>query len=226
MKLFFTLFLVFSSIYFSAQINKDSLLSNLQDGSMDSILHMEALKDIQESNGLKSAGHLGYEKKLEEIRINYEKEIRDSQRRNENLILIFVGTITFAIFVFGFFMRNRKKSNLREKERLLQQIEDLKKKLSAQSLSTSKKDKKSFSLDKERLEKAIDSKLGESSWKILNLIFETPSISNKDIAERVSLSVEGVSSSLRRMYQAFEINSSSNKKITLIMKATRLSFDD
>ena len=60
MKLFFTLFLVFSSIYFSAQINKDSLLSNLQDGSMDSILHMEALKDIQESNGLKSAGHLGY----------------------------------------------------------------------------------------------------------------------------------------------------------------------
>ena len=202
------------------------MLSNLQDGSMDSILHMEALKDIQESNGLKSAGHLGYEKKLEEIRINYEKEIRDSQRRNENLILIFVGTITFAIFVFGFFMRNRKKSNLREKERLLQQIEDLKKKLSAQSLSTSKKDKKSFSLDKERLEKAIDSKLGESSWKILNLIFETPSISNKDIAEKVSLSVEGVSSSLRRMYQAFEINSSSNKKITLIMKATRLSFDD
>ena len=202
------------------------MLSNLQDGSMDSILHMEALKDIQESNGLKSAGDLGYEKKLEEIRINYEKEIRDSQRRNENLILIFVGTITFAIFVFGFFMRNRKKSNLREKERLLQQIEDLKKKLSAQSLSTSKKDKKSFSLDKERLEKAIDSKLGESSWKILNLIFETPSISNKDIAEKVSLSVEGVSSSLRRMYQAFEINSSSNKKITLIMKATRLSFDD
>ena len=202
------------------------MLSNLQDGSMDSILHMEALKYIQESNGLKSAGDLGYEKKLEEIRINYEKEIRDSQRRNENLILIFVGTITFAIFVFGFFMRNRKKSNLREKERLLQQIEDLKKKLSAQSLSTSKKDKKSFSLDKERLEKAINSKLGESSWKILNLIFETPSISNKDIAEKVSLSVEGVSSSLRRMYQAFEINSSSNKKITLIMKATRLSLDD
>ena len=61
---------------------------------------------------------------------------------------------------------------------------------------------------------------------ILNLILNKPSISNKEIAAEVSLSVEGVSSSLRRMYQAFEINSSSNKKITLIMKATRLSFED
>lgn len=226
MKLFLSLFLVFSLIYSSAQINKDSLLNNLQDGSMDSALHMEALVNIQEASGFKSEGKLSYEKKLEEISLNFEKEIKTHQKWNENLILLFLGAITLAIFAVGFFMKNWKKSNLREKEKLGKQIEDLKKKLSAQSVATSKKDKKSFSLDKEKLEKAINNRLGESSWKILNLIFENPSISNKEIAEQVSLSVEGVSSSLRRMYQAFEINTSSNKKITLIMKATRLSFGE
>jgi ATP/maltotriose-dependent transcriptional regulator MalT len=226
MKLFLTLFLVFSSVYSSTQINKDSLLNFLPDGSKDSAVHMEALVNVQETTGLKSDDKQGYKNKLAELRLNFEKEIKDSQNQTRNLLFLFFVILTLAIFAIWFYFRKREKKHLDERKKLLQQIEDLKKKLSAQSFATSKKDRKSFSLDKEKIEKAINNRLGESSWKILNLIFETPSISNKEIAEKVSLSVEGVSSSLRRMYQAFEINSSSNKKITLIMKATRLSFSD
>ncbi len=157
---------------------------------------------------------------------SFEEKLLSQQNWNKNLLVFFLGAAVLTILALGFFIKKRKNKDLKEKEKLLQQIEELKKNLSVQSVATSRNNKKTFSLDKDKIEKAIDNRLGESSWKILNLIFNNPSISNKEIAEQVSLSVEGVSSSLRRMYQAFEIDSSSNKKITLIMKATRLSFED
>ena len=49
------------------------------------------------------------------------------------------------------------------------------------------------------------------------------SISNKEIARQVSLSVEGVSSSLRRMYTSFGVKDANNKRIALVMKARNLS---
>lgn len=155
---------------------------------------------------------------------NIEKEIKWIQFKK--LGAIFLGLIFITILYFVFYIKKRKKQNMAERKKLLLQIKVLKEKLISQTVSSPLNDKKALSLDKSKIEKAINSKLGESSWMILNLIFNNPSISNKEIAAAVSLSLEGVSSSLRRMYQAFGITSSSNKKITLIMTATRFSFEN
>lgn len=194
--------------------------------SKDSANSMETFVNIQRTSGLKNDDILSDKKQLKEISLNFEKEIKDLQNQNRNLFLLFFVTISIAILAIWFYFKKREKQYLIEREELLQKIESLKKKLTAQSVATPQKNVKAFTLDKIKIEKAIKNKLGESSWMILNLIFDNPSISNKEIAEKVSLSIEGVSSSLRRMYQAFEITSSSNKKITLIMKATRLSIED
>jgi cbb3-type cytochrome oxidase subunit 3 len=225
MKLLLTLFLVFSSIFSSAQINKDSYL-NILAGLRDTVFQVYALENTPQLVSHKSNIKLSHEKKLEEVRSNFEKEIKDSQNRIRNIFFFLLEIFSIAIIVFWFYFSKKEKVNTAEREKLHYQIDSLKKKLAVQSVATPVSSKKSLSLSKERIEKAINNRLGESSWMILIIIFNNPSISNKEIAEKVSLSVEGVSSSLRRMYQAFEINSSSNKKITLIMKATRLSFED
>ena len=196
------------------------------DGSKDTARRMEALLNFQEASGLNSDDKINDEKKLEELRLNFEKAIKDSQKQTRNLFFLFFVIFSLSIFAFWFYFRNREKQHFLEREKLLKQIKSLKKKLLTQSVAAPVGDKKILTLNKEKIEKAINNRLGESSWMILNLIFNNPSIGNKEIAEEISLSLEGVSSSLRRMYQAFEINSSSNKKITLIMKATRLSFED
>ena len=227
MRLLLTFLLVISFLFSSAQINKDSLLIILLDETKDTSIRLEAL--YQYGNGLKSQqaelksdNKFYYEKKIADS----EKEIQDSQSWNKKMLFFFLGIFFLAIFVFIFYNQKRKKKNLLDQEKLLQQIDSLKEKLASQVIATPVGDKKILTLNKEKIEKAINSKIGESSWNILNLIFNNPSISNKEISEEVSLSIEGVSSSLRRMYQAFDIKTSSNKKITLIMKATRLSFEN
>ena len=138
----------------------------------------------------------------------------------ERLVYISIGLL--SIFIVIWYFRRRYSKAKKEKDLLLQQIDELKKKGVALSV-TEPESRKDLELDKSKIEQTIDSKLGESAWMILNLIFENPSISNKDIAEEVSLSIEGVSSSLRRMYVSFDITTSSNMKIALIMKAARIS---
>ena len=175
---------------------------------------------------LKSEYKFNQERKIKIEMLNHEKEIYASQIRYKKLVLLFLGVLSITILAFLFTIKNREKQNLIEQEKLLDQVKFLKKKLSVQSVAAPISDKTSLNLNRKIIEKAINTKIGESSWIILNLIFNNPSISNKEIAEEVSLSLEGVSSSLRRMYQAFDIKTSSNKKITLIMKATRLSFEN
>jgi ATP/maltotriose-dependent transcriptional regulator MalT len=83
-------------------------------------------------------------------------------------------------------------------------------------------------LNKKRIEKYLGSSLGDSAWKILNVIYEKPTVSNRDIAKEVFLSVEGVSSSLRRMYRSFDVKSenSKNLKVALLTKAIQISLDE
>ena len=48
-------------------------------------------------------------------------------------------------------------------------------------------------------------------------------ITNKGIANKVFLSIDGVGSSLRRMYVYFDIKESKYKKIALLLEAVKLS---
>lgn len=68
----------------------------------------------------------------------------------------------------------------------------------------------------------LEKPLNETDWKILGILNESPLTTNKDISQQVDRSIEGVSSSLRKMYGLFEINQSSNKKVALKEKIDRL----
>lgn len=128
--------------------------------------------------------------------------------------------VILSLLVLVWFQWRKNHQNLVEQKTLQDEILALKNQIATLSLSSSEK-QNDFTLNKAKIEDAIQTKLGESSWLILNLLFEDPTISNKAIAAKVSLSVEGVSSSLRRMYTTFNITSPNNKKIALIMKAIR-----
>lgn len=221
------------SNYSEEIVDAAELLSKIHEslGNYEEAMKMQTLfRDLRDSiydvkikqAVLKSEFKYDHEEEIED----FEKEIKDHEIWNRKLTILFFVAFSLVIFSFGLYILNKKRQNLAQRKELLQQIESLKKKLLTQSVAAPVEDKKILTLNKAKIEKAINNRLGESSWMILNLIFNDPSISNKEIAEKVSLSVEGVSSSLRRMYQAFEISSSSNKKISLIMKATRLSFED
>jgi len=177
----------------------------------------------------------GFEKKRLE-RIKYENEqlrlLKDLNANNKkidrakgDLTLLFYMSITIILFIiFSLLIYFKKKSDFTKIERvkLLNEIQRLKQKGVAKSF-TEPEIRNDLELDKNKLELAIDAKLGESSWMILNVLLLNPSISNKEIAEEVSLSLEGVSSSLRKMYVVFNVSDSSNKKIALLMEAIRIS---
>jgi len=166
-----------------------------------------------------------HEKELLKNQIKYEQKLRETQLRSQrNQFLFIVSTILLGISV-GFYLRKKYRHILEKRKKLLNKVDKLNKKLATQSVSSLEK-RKELSLDKNKIEAAINGKIGESSWLILNLIFENPSITNKEIAEKISLSVEGVSSSLRRMYSVFEVKTKGNKKITLLMKAVNISVQD
>jgi tetratricopeptide (TPR) repeat protein len=80
-----------------------------------------------------------------------------------------------------------------------------------------------FELIKEKIEKTIDRKLNATDWNVLNILLKEPEVSNKDIAEKAFMSVDGIGSSLRRMYLYFDIKETKYKKIALIMEAIKAS---
>ena len=79
-------------------------------------------------------------------------------------------------------------------------------------------------LNKQLIEAAANGSLNESDWKILNTLYQTPGINNKGIATNVALSVDGVRSSLRKMYRLFDIpKSQKNQRIALVIIAINIS---
>lgn len=126
--------------------------------------------------------------------------------------------IVILLSYFGVRLRRYKK----EQSKLLQDIEGLKS-LPVSDLQGSLTIADKVILDRNKVEIEIASKLNESDWKIIDLLMDHPSISNKELAGRVSLSVEGTRSSLKKMYRIFEIPSSRNMRLTLVIKLVQIS---
>ena len=80
-----------------------------------------------------------------------------------------------------------------------------------------------FQLNIEKIQQRINKNLNETDQKVLNILLENPVITNKELADKVCLSIDGVGSSLRRMYDYFNIKESKYKKISLLLEAIRLS---
>jgi len=132
------------------------------------------------------------------------------------------GIFFFLLILISVYYRVKYIKNQAEKRELFQEIKLLKSE-AVSSVVSSVLAVEPVGLDKERIEVAINASLNKSDWNILNELYKNPAISNKEIAELVSLSVQGAVSSLRKMYRLFEIKTARNQRVALVIKATRIS---
>ena len=114
-------------------------------------------------------------------------------------------------------MKNKKARA--ELDSLLAEIDTLKRKEKLKLLV----DASNFELSKEKIQISINRKLNKTDWSVLNVLLQNPEASNKEIAEKVFLSIDGIGSSLRRMYQFFDLKQTKYKKVLLIKKAIEIS---
>jgi len=66
-------------------------------------------------------------------------------------------------------------------------------------------------------------KLNNTDWNVLTILLADPVISNKNIATKAFMSFDGISSSLKRMYEYFNLSESKYKKIALLLDAVKRS---
>ena len=157
-----------------------------------------------------------YEQKLSETQL--EKE---TLKRNHLLTQIIFGLGSLGVILLIFFgARTKLNSQNKEKEALLIEIDQLKKEGAKTTLAVPSG---KFELNRQRIEGAINKKLNETDWNVLKILLDDPVISNKGIAEKAFLTPDGIGSSLRRMYVAFDIKESKYKKISLLMEAVKHS---
>lgn len=159
-----------------------------------------------------------FELKLQESKI--ESELEKSELKNSQLKRTF-GIITFAALLIAsilFYFISKSKKDKHEREALLAEVERLK-----NLDSTIVAEAAHFDLERDKIETFIQRKLNETDWKVLNILLDDPVITNKDIAKKLFMSTDGIGSSLRRMYEYFEVKESKYKKISLLMMAIKLS---
>jgi tetratricopeptide (TPR) repeat protein len=152
------------------------------------------------------------------IRLAEQKnKIEQQEHKRQIKGMIFISSfVLILIFVYFRFKQIQNKRNL---EILLSEIKYLKKLGSSEILLDTKK----FKLDKLKIDKFIERKLNETDWKVLNILVSNPMITNKGISEDIYMSLEGINSSLRRMYQYFNIENTKYKKVALIHKVIKIS---
>lgn len=155
----------------------------------------------------------------------YKAELKNQKEQNQLELshtkkiytIIFISAI--LIFCILFFVRIYISKNRKHKNKLLKELERLKNIESSNIVANSNK----FELNREKIEKAINQKLNKTDWLVLNILLDDPVIPNKQIAEKAFMSVDGIGSSLRRMYINFNIKESKYKKISLLLDAIKIS---
>lgn len=160
-----------------------------------------------------------YELRFYENKLANEKEkmaLRVAQLKRTYGIAIVSIVLILGVIVY---FRSKMKKNQAKRNLLLAEIERLKNKENEKLMVSSNE----FQLVREKIEHAINRKLNETDWKVLNVLLGNPVITNKEIAEQVFMSVDGIGSSLRRMYEYFNIKESKYKKISLLLEAVKYS---
>jgi tetratricopeptide (TPR) repeat protein len=135
-----------------------------------------------------------------------------------SLVIGFGGAISLLI---AHLVRFREDQRFR-RQALLHEIESLKSALKQADLANPE----AGGLDRERIEQRLGRTLNPTDWKVLNILLDDPAVTNLVIAERAFMSVDGIGSSLRRMYQYFEVTETKYKKIALLRAAMTLSTSD
>ena len=158
----------------------------------------------------------------------HQLEINNEIKNNEKDILkktftkgIIVAVVLMLIIFTLLIINHRRKNliNMKSLENLLIEIDDLKSKEKLNLIIESK----NYSLNKNKIESFINQKLNKTDWKVLNILLENPEITNKAISDLAFLSIDGIGSSLRRMYMYFNITETNYKKVVLIKRAIEIS---
>ena len=110
------------------------------------------------------------------------------------------------------------KKNNKKRDALLEEIKFLKENKVNAILDSNK-----FELSKQKIDSHLNRVLNETDWRVLLILLDNPMVLNKEIAEKSNMSIDGIGSSLRRMYDYFEINQTKYKKVALIHKAVNIS---
>ncbi|MFK7784428.1 MAG: tetratricopeptide repeat protein [Crocinitomicaceae bacterium] len=214
-KLFYTYFkqkgehskaLVYNELYF---VYSDSLLNDEIQEELD---YARIQFDIERAN---------YADSLKEVGLTKEFELKQKAEEKRLGIYLAAAFIILGLLIIGFltYLSQVSKRNNLEKKSLLGQIELLKWKKSAKENSA-----ETSQFDQEKIQGQINFTLNETDWSILKVLYNEPSITNKDLSAKVFVGYEGVRSSLKKMYTYFNIDKSvKNKKMALIMNAIELS---
>ena len=168
----------------------------------------------------------------ETIKSEYENKLQESKAINEKESAIVSLTYTYRIYfilsltillviLFVYVLRVKNLKTRKELDSLLLEINTLKRKEKLNLLL----DSSNFELNQERIQESINRKLNKTDWSVLNVLLDNPEVSNKEISEKVFLSIDGIGSSLRRMYVFFAIKETKYKKVLLIKRAIEISKD-
>lgn len=143
---------------------------------------------------------------------------RDRQRLSQlqTVLGLTVGFVLVVSLLIIFIFRSRA-SQEKKRQHLLDEIQGLKSAGRHMAIPTFE------SLNRDQLEKSLGRRLNDTDWNVLNLLLDNPTITNAKLAERACLSVDGIGSSLRRMYAYFKITDTKYKKIALLHAAVTLS---
>jgi hypothetical protein len=159
-----------------------------------------------------------YKEILFEAKLNSERE-KNKLRLNQvkKITSIIFISIVLVLLLIYFIALNNKKNN-RRRDALLEQIKFLKDNKVAAILDSNKLD-----LSKEKIDNHLDRVLNETDWNVLLILLDNPMVLNREIAEKSNMSIDGIGSSLRRMYDYFEVNETKYKKVALIHKVVNIS---
>ena len=159
-----------------------------------------------------------YEKILFEAKLNSEIEKNDLKvTQIKNVVTIIITSILLILLLVYFIFLNNKKNN-KKRDALLDEIKSLKENKVSPIV-----DPKDFELSKQKIDDHLKRVLNETDWKVLLILLDNPMVLNKEIAEKSNMSLDGISSSLRRMYEYFEVKDTKYKKISLIHSAIKIS---
>ncbi len=159
-----------------------------------------------------------YEKILFESKLENEKEkkILKLNQIKKIALIIFISIFLVLLLIYFIVLNNNK--NTKKRDDLLEQIKFHKENKLSTILDSNK-----FELSKQKIDNYLSRELNETDWKVLLLLLENPMVLNIEIAEKSNMSIDGIGSSLRRMYEYFEINETKYKKVALIHKAVNIS---
>ncbi len=160
-----------------------------------------------------------YERRIYETKLGSEKEKAKLELKQLQKTYGIVSIFAIIISLLIFYLLSASTKNKKRRGQLLDEIKNLKKNSATKLVVDSNK----FELKREKIDSKLERNLNETDWKILNILLDNPAITNKEIAEKAHMSIDGIGSSLRRMYEYFEIKESKYKKITLLLEAIKIS---